>query len=181
MRFAPTLCRIPRPGQYELSSSKDGNTHGQKIYSLYAFDPVAYGAPPTMMMPMMDGKDTPKLVGVSQAIVKEAFAPKQVDGPTAGLHEPAPATRDGKFFGKGDPAGLYVMFKPTDVDFETDAGWVYATITPDGNITAAGKIRSCIGCHQKNPDRVFGMPREVGIAPQARGPNGGKVVAPSNL
>ena len=44
----------------------------------------------------------------------------------------------------------------------TDGGWVYATITAAGQLTAAGKVKSCIGCHQEAPnDRLFGVPKSV--------------------
>jgi hypothetical protein len=36
MRWAPGLCRSPNPGQVYISSSKDDDTHGKKLYSLFA-------------------------------------------------------------------------------------------------------------------------------------------------
>lgn len=179
MRFAPFLCRLPQPGNLLLSKSGDAKTHGQKIYSLYAFDPVAYGAPPSMMMlpPSSKPDSKAKPLAIKQAIVKEAFRPKQVESMHHNIHQPKPAVKDGKFYDKGEKAGLYVMFQPkeTSPDQATDAGWVYGTISPEGQVTSAGQVKNCMGCHQKNPKRVFGMAKKVGIAPQAHGPNGEKV------
>ncbi len=176
-RFAPFLCRMPTGGRLEFSKSSDVETHGEKIYSLYAFDPVAYGAPATVNLPLpgLDEKKRPE-PEVVQAIVKETFVPQHVEQPQHGLHDPAPASREGKLYGRGDPAGLYIMFKPKDTTAQTDAGWVYGTIAADGTITAAGQVKNCVGCHQKNPDRVFGLQRKLGYPPQPRGPNGEKVL-----
>jgi len=184
MRFAPMLCRLPQPGNLLLSNSGDAKTHGQKIYSLYAFDPEAYGAPPTIMMPKPSEQAKTQPLAIKQAIVKEAFLPKQVDNMNHNLHQPKPAIKDGKFFDKGEKAGLYIMFQPkeTSADQPTDAGWIYGTVSPEGQVTSAGRVKNCMGCHQKNPKRVFGMAKDVAIAPQARGPNGEKVLnrAPTN-
>jgi hypothetical protein len=41
----------------------------------------------------------------------------------------------------------------------TDAGWIYATITPDGKtLTSAGRVQQCMDCHEAAPhDRLFGI------------------------
>src|SRR5438067_72847 len=43
-RWAPFLCREPRPGRAAFSASKDDGTHGRKLYSLFAKDHKAYAA-----------------------------------------------------------------------------------------------------------------------------------------
>jgi hypothetical protein len=153
MRWAPTLCRMPTPARARISASDDAGTHGRKLYTLYAKDPVAYGAPPSMMQPA----DQPDLSDISQVIVKEAFRPVETDQPH-GLNL-RPAEQGGKLYVPGEPMGLYVLFKPLASDpAATDAGWVYGTIAADmKTITGAGKIDSCMGCHQSLPGRLFGL------------------------
>jgi len=35
----------------------------------------------------------------------------------------------------------------------------HATITPDGQVTAAGRVASCMGCHEvATHERLFGVP-----------------------
>jgi hypothetical protein len=56
------------------------------------------------------------------------------------------------------PAGLFVMMKLDPKTPGTDAGWVYGTLSADGKaVTAAGKVESCMKCHQDaKHDRLFG-------------------------
>jgi hypothetical protein len=52
------------------------------------------------------------------------------------------------------------MFKLDAATPNSDGGWIYATITADGQLTAAGRIPSCIGCHvEAEHDRLFGVPK----------------------
>jgi hypothetical protein len=163
-RWAPGLCRTPQAATARISDSDDADTHGHKLYTLYAVDPAAYGAP---------ASDSPaaRLPGLSQVIVKESFAPVSVDdrndskhvwGPNRdmGAHGLRPAERDGRRFVAGERKGLYIMMK-TDAPAEgTDVGWVYATVEPDMiTVTAVGVIDSCAGCHaEAGDDRLFGIP-----------------------
>ena len=163
MRFAPFLCRMPQPGLMHLSTSEDPATHGEKIYSLYALDPEAYGAPKTVAFGEIK-PPSPEIAGLEQVIVKEAFVPAALTGAaleTATLGsiqgEPLPATREGVAYGRGPRAGLYVMLRPRDPEGPTDAGWIYGTIAADGTITGAGRIEQCMGCHQSEPGRLFGI------------------------
>ena len=77
-----------------------------------------------------------------QVIVKEAWEPLPGEG----------KLRTGK------KQGLYIMEKTEAAD--SDAGWVYATVTPDGRtVTSFGKVASCMSCHVDAPkDRIFGLP-----------------------
>ena len=54
------------------------------------------------------------------------------------------------------------MFKLDPQTPDTDEGWVYGTVTPDGKkVTSAGKVESCMKCHQRAPhDRLFGLPTD---------------------
>jgi hypothetical protein len=35
----------------------------------------------------------------------------------------------------------------------TDAGCVYGTVAPDGTVTSAGRVASCMGCHVRDAKR----------------------------
>lgn len=152
-RWAPGLCRMPMPASARISRSGDEGTHGRKLYTLYAKDAVAYGQLATVMA----GPEPPGLSDISQVIVKEAFKPVETD--QARNLQLRPAEHEGKYYLPGERLGLYVLFKPSKADpATTDAGWVYGTIAADmTTITGAGKIDSCMGCHQSLPGRLFGL------------------------
>jgi hypothetical protein len=152
-RWAPGLCRMPTPASARISASGDESTHGRKLYTLYAKDPVAYGQQPGVLV----GPEPAGLSDISQVLVKEAFKPVETDQPNS-LHL-KPAVHDGKYWLPGELIGIYVLFKPNKADpAATDAGWVYGTIAADmTTITGAGKIDSCMGCHQSLPGRLFGL------------------------
>ncbi len=151
VRWAPWLCRMPLPGIARLSDSADTDTHGKKLYSLFAKNRADY----------------PRGPNVGQVIVKQAFTAVRADGVTfdpaaadrAGTDHFYPYAEDGGVvYRTGDPAGLYIMFKVDPATPDTDAGWVYATLSARGDLTASGRIASCIGCHEKAPhDRLFGI------------------------
>jgi hypothetical protein len=162
-RWAPWLCRMPFPASAHFSASGDGGTHGMKLYTVYALDPVAYGAQPTAMP---TGTTPP--AGVTQALVKESFHPRLIEEigstdphtqwQTRG-HRLRPAARDGRYYEAGEPAGLYLMMRLRNATAATDQGWVYATVTPDRQtITAAGRLSRCMACHVQEADRLFGLP-----------------------
>lgn len=163
MRWAPWLCRIPMPARARISDSGDDATHGRKLYTLYAKDPAAYGAHKSAT----PGADAPEFAGLAQVVVKEAWRPVLSDIPVQGTmggerrEELLPAMDGGKAYVAGEKAGLYVLFKPVRTDLETDAGWVYGTIAPDGSVTSAGKVGSCMGCHQAaTKERLFGLAKD---------------------
>jgi hypothetical protein len=122
-RWAPTDCMAPMPDPPRVSQSRDPETHGRKLYYLFAKDRLAY----------LHSRDLDQPNG--QAVVKESWIPG---------NPPA----------KGP---LFMMIKTGGSD--SDAGWIYATATPDGKtITASGRIASCMECHQgAKRDRLFGL------------------------
>jgi Cytochrome P460 len=164
-RWAPTDCRMPPPAQPRFSSSPDANTHGQKLYSLFAKDSAAYTS---------TAKSEAAKVG--QVIVKESWVPEETTEVKAGppeltrvIRTGSPqrrwdyypyATKDNKVYKAGKPAGLFIMMKLDPATPGTDDGWVYGTVTADGKtVTAAGKVESCMKCHQEaRHDRLFGLP-----------------------
>jgi hypothetical protein len=175
MRWAPYKCDLPRPASARWSASEHADTHGQKLYTLYALDPEGYGAPPSYAI-HLEGYEAPPSAErepaqrpvLSQVIVKEAFAPEPLhdDGKIGwhhdgmGEHHLLPAEKDGRRFIAGERKGLYIMMKTDSATEGTDAGWVYATVDSDmTTVTAVGVIESCADCHaQAGDDRLFGLP-----------------------
>jgi hypothetical protein len=160
--WAPALCRMPEPGEDYLpaklrsSASKDEDSHGQKLYFLYAKDKWAY----------LDVAQKASPVG--QVLVKESWTAEEAREATRhrifkGAVGPDPyAEKDGKKYHVGKLVGLYIMFKTEPKTPGTDEGWVYGTVSADGKqVTAAGRVESCMSCHVKaKHDRLFGLAKE---------------------
>jgi hypothetical protein len=157
LRWAPFLCRIPLPGVAYMSASTDTATHGRKLYSVFVKRRDAYPA----------GRQA-----ADQVVVKESWTAEPVDTPyspesaahaggnTAGNHFYPYAKQGDTVYRAAARAGLYIMFKVDPPTADTDQGWVYATLTPDGRVTAAGRVASCMSCHEQAPhDRLFGVPK----------------------
>lgn len=148
-RAAPTDCRLPAP---PVRRSASGGEHGGKLYLLYArqADGSGYVRP-----------GEPARVG--QTLVKEAW--QRVHGEPAGVTEAGtrylatPVLRDGdQVSHAGDAHGLFVMHKLPPATDGTDQGWIYGTVDRDGVVTGAGRMGSCMRCHQDAPeDRRFGL------------------------
>jgi hypothetical protein len=178
-RWAPELCRMPRPASAYPSASKDEATHGQKLYSLFV-------------------KERKKYIGVAakadqggQVIVKQSWVPEEVEDTTQPLDliRTAPskdggakrgigdvdtflpyARKDGKLYKAVKPADLFVMMKLDPATPGTDDGWVYGTVTADGKkVTSAGMVESCMKCHaEAKHDRLFG-PQQPTFGPDDLG------------
>lgn len=164
MRLGIEDCRMPPPARPAMSASPDEQTHGKKLYSLFAKDRKQYLA-------VAD-----KGSAVGQVIVKQSWAaaevpdmkPGQTDwkrvvptedvGP-GGTHFYPYATQGDKVYKAAKPAGLFLMLKFDPKTPGTDDGWVYGTVTADGKtVTASGKVESCMNCHQEaKHDRLFGL------------------------
>jgi hypothetical protein len=153
VRFAPTLCRLPLPARARMSTSDDPATHGRKLYSVFARARDSYPAGPH----------------VDQAVVKEswtaepstvAYAPEtHMQGDGGDHFYPYARTKQGQVFHAGQRAGLYIMFRLPPETSNTDNGWVYATLTAAGEVTAAGRVQACMDCHQHaDHERLFGLP-----------------------
>src|SRR5437016_11734495 len=63
LQWAPTLCRAPSPAPPRPSVSRDPETHGKKLYYLYAKNFEAYRTSHELPQP------------VGQVLVKEAWLP----------------------------------------------------------------------------------------------------------
>ena len=151
--IAPMMCDMPRPehygskGQVRMSEAEE-SPHGKKLYYLWASDRAAY---------------LKTEVAAGFTIVKESFAAvpskraanpppeKMLESP---LHDTVELA--GKRLTTGAAKGLYVM---TKVGGEgTDDGWIYGTITSAGVVTSAGRVATCMGCHEDAPHgRLFGL------------------------
>ncbi len=184
MRWAPTFCAAPpapnAPAPASYSKSDDSDTHGQKVYSLFV-----------KIRPDGDLLGRTYVVKpenpVGQVIVKESWIPEPVtdvkvnysaDGKNSVLvckredgstlthvitDNFLPYARKGDrtyYAAKRGP--LFIMMKLHPATEGTDKGWVYGVVSPDGKeVQAAGRIASCMGCHEKAPDdRLFGPPRD---------------------
>lgn len=151
LHWAPGLCRLPMPSYPRRSASLSLDTHGRKLYYVFAKDRDAY---------LSRGGKTPAIVG--QAVVKEAWEAEEVPPTTVYDSGQSPVRylrEDGRLFHTGHKGGLFIMYRLDPSTPETDSGWVYGTLASDGqSVTSAGRVGSCMGCHQQAPhDRLFGI------------------------
>jgi hypothetical protein len=180
MRWSPELCRLPNPGRAYLSGSKDEATHGRKLYSLLASNrydyltlaagksfPVGFAIVKQSWLPeeVTDPKEKAALSRLDRTRVIRTPGTKAKSGDdfhaAYGDHFYPYAVKGDKVYKATKQADLFIMFKLDPKTDGTDAGWVYGTVTPDGKkVTAAGKIESCMKCHQDaKTDRLFGLAR----------------------
>ena len=146
--WAPTMCWVP-PTQALFSKSKETTTHGQKLYYLFAKKGGAY-------LRYKKGDE----VKEGQVLVKESWTPVEQtakDKAKAGRFDRASPLKDGKRYVTGKQKELFIMAKLDPKTPGTDQGWIYGTVTPDGKtVTSAGLVQSCMKCHVKVKDRLFG-------------------------
>ncbi len=173
LRWAPGLCRLPLAGQARFSRSPDEGTHGRKLYSLFAADRNAYLATTNASLAI----NPPSPVG--QVLVKESWVPEEVPdrqpgrprlqdtvvtpgpGRQAADHFNPYAERDGKVYKAARKGELFVMLKLDPQTPGSDGGWVYGTVSADGKtVTSAGRVTSCMKCHETRKDRLFGLRTE---------------------
>jgi hypothetical protein len=159
LRWAPFLCRIPLPGIAYQSESSDATTHGQKLYSVFAKIRTAYPQGPHtgQVIVKQSWRSEPGGAGGADGYDPERY---RSDAGTTSDHFFPYAKKDGVIYRATEPAGLYLMWKVEPATADSDEGWVYATITADGEVTAAGRVASCMGCHEMaDNERLFGVPR----------------------
>lgn len=174
--WAPAMCRVPPPTGVQQSEAPEpatgSNSHGRKLYFLFAKDDRAYDAMSmsgTLGYPRTTDPDAkPWSNPVGQTVVKEAFKPSAVspdkrpadETDTFGQkHLPAEYLElNGTLYRTGDPAGLFIMIKLDPATPETDNGWIYGVTSPDNkSVVASGRIASCMGCHEQTTrDRLYG-------------------------
>lgn len=59
-----------------------------------------------------------------------------------------------------EPTGLFVIAKVGDGAGDgTDQGWIYGTVAVDGTVTSAGRVGTCMECHDRDAkhERLFGL------------------------
>lgn len=172
---APFDCRAPSwyvdPSTSEAKTDPSG--HGHKLYYLYAKDVHAYRAQSGLVLnyngfERLDPGPPVTAQPVGQVIIKEAWTdvpmnegeqvpPRPTALPTRALER---TWIDGKAHRIGEKAALFAMVKVADHEVPgSDAGWVYATLPPDGGtLTSYGTLPTCMRCHTKAPsDRIFGV------------------------
>jgi hypothetical protein len=183
LRWAPVYCAAPATTEQiegndlRVSASLDAGTHGRKLYAVFA----RYATGTSYVF-------TPEKANrVGQVVVKESWIPEEVKDAQPGERKPSEprkhkrrigggtgkenfehadtwrpyALRDGKLYHAGQKGDLFIMLKLDPGTPDTDNGWVYGTVTPDGKtVTSAGRVESCMKCHLKAPhDRLFGLPK----------------------
>lgn len=174
--IAPDLCRAPLPADYgstgdiRLTATGDDSPHGKKLYYLYASGKEDY----------LDLRRAEAKLPIGFSIIKQSFAARPATKAEIAAIEPAPdphhlynprtftseprrgrgsVTVGDKVFVPGDARDLFVMTKVGAPGAAgTDAGWVYGTVAPDGKVTSAGRVESCMGCHDSaTHERLFGL------------------------
>lgn len=142
-RWAPWLCSAPPPPKARVSKSVDTGTHGRKVYFLYAKERDAY-------MKLSANQ-------VGQIIVKESWMPPAKLGNGNSAANMSTTTGSAKI--PTQKKDLFIMMKLDPAIANSDDGWVYGTITPDGKtVTSAGRVQSCMTCHANaQHDRLFGL------------------------
>lgn len=184
MRWAPFLCRIPMPASAHLSKSRHESTHGRKLYSLFAKNRAGYLSIATK--PPEAGQVIVKESWLPEEVDADKVPPRMFTEPIPGAPADEPPDKpDDKppddssptaLIGTGDHfhpyarAGdkayrarergpLFIMYKLADDATDTDRGWVYGTVSTDGQTaTSGGLVRSCMKCHEKAPhSRLFGL------------------------
>lgn len=157
LRWAPFLCRQPLPGVARQSASADTGTHGQKLYSVWVKDHAAY--PDDSKVGQVVVKESFKAEEVNASNVPEVPLPNSNHTVATDDHFFPYAKKGDKYYKAGDPAGLFIMYR-VEPGPDNDEGWIYATVSPDKQVTASGRIDSCMGCHvEATHGRLFGVPK----------------------
>jgi hypothetical protein len=159
LRWAPWLCRMPMPGRPRMSAADDGD-HARKLYSVFAKHQDRY--PKSQRAALVSQP-------AGQVLIKESFHPEPVTDAPPQRHgnDNAPIEADhfdpylregSRVYRASHLAGVYVVMKLAKNEPGSDAGWIYGTVTPTGEVTSAGRVTSCMGCHVTAPhERVFGL------------------------
>lgn len=153
--WAPTMCTAPPPIAPIPSQSGDTETHGRKLYFLFSKDRSAYFRADGFNQPVGQVlvKESYEAVGISPEESEHDFLLRYDEDHLQQTYEVEP----GKRWKLGTPRELFVMMKVDPETPGTDAGWVYGTVTRDGEVTSAGRVASCMECHASAVrDRMFG-------------------------
>lgn len=152
---APEACAAaaPEEAQPMISQSDDTDSHGKKLYFLFAKEIAHY----------LDQDGSPSPVG--QILVKEAWTSKPSNPNARNMRNHAAGIRVNPRTKVGDQVleigrrnKLFIMMKLETDTPETDQGWIYGVVDADSKaISEAGKVHSCMQCHiDAKHDRLFG-------------------------
>jgi hypothetical protein len=171
LRLTYVMCAPPqRTPILRLSKSSDGETHGRKLYFMYAKHLWNSRSRERHSGSYIDFPE--KLAPVGQVIVKQSWVPEELppgvtpDFSWVPFQNGLPTgtvKRDGKTYRAVRQGELFVMFKLDPATPGTDNGWVYGNVSADGKkVLAVGRLESCMKCHQDAAhDRLFGLPEEA--------------------
>lgn len=174
--YAPGGCIIPPPVGAQQSAAEPESEHARKLYYLFARTPDAYpfGSSWYNSNGRVADDVSKRLQPVGQTIVKQSFhaIPCTESDAKAALTDQdrnefrripstfaydTSAEHGVRYARIGEPTGLFIMLKVDPATPDTDNGWIYATISPAGEVTSSGRVASCMGCHVKaSYDRLFG-------------------------
>jgi hypothetical protein len=142
LHVGPYLCRLVKNVDYPLprfSASGDGETHGMKLYVVYAKQVWKARSPGYVHGSYISFPD--KTAPVGQVIVKQSWIPEEVPEGKAAAFPELPVSRgmpsrfvkqDGKRYRATRQAELFVMFKLDPATPGTDNGWVNGNVSADG-------------------------------------------------
>jgi hypothetical protein len=150
-KIEETRSAFTSDGALRKSQSNDTGSHGQKFYYLFA-------SPLDSYQRGLKGEELSSL-----SLVKESWKaeeqPTGITRPTSIQGKLDPYFQEGeRLYKVTEVSGLFVMYKLPPETPETDKGWVYGTLrkTQDGFIvTSAGRVSSCMKCHQKTETRLL--------------------------
>ena len=146
---APATAPEDEMPQPKLSEADDGG-HANKLYFLFAKDIANYF-------------DEQADATEGQVLVKESWTSKESNPGARNMRNHASANRinprvdvDGKVLEIGKRNLLFIMTKMKPDTDGTDDGWVYGVVdTETETVHVAGKVASCIACHQTQKDKMF--------------------------
>lgn len=132
-RMALESCVSAFPQEHLMSKADSASPHGNKVYNLFASERDVYLA---LASANSDSSDLP----AGFAVVKQAWTPSK------------DTTQPQDLF------GLFMMLKVGPAVSDSDDGWIYAMVSPDGSVVhEAGRIESCMSCHRDaKHGRLFG-------------------------
>lgn len=166
-RWALAMCRPPTiqdirtVQQPHMSAGADIRSHGQRMAVFFASPLQQYAS-----LRHADAKSSAPLPE-GQYVVKETWRVQEVELKDVPQHEHEVSEQyvieKDRAWKRTERSETFVMYKPpggSAMATETDAGWVYAVLTPDARtVIESGKIGRCMSCHQGAPhERLFGPP-----------------------
>lgn len=170
MNWAPRMCAPVKRSSLDYSSSDDPDTHGGKLYSVFAFPRAVFAsgalssgmriAPGQIVVKeAWFSRELPEHAGTLPSLIRHV---KSWDGTTVRDEYVPYARKNGRLYAAAAKAALFILFKLDPTTPDTDEGWVYGTVTADSkSISSVGKLQACMSCHDTAPyDHLFGPAKE---------------------